>query len=106
MKEMIIIESLAEQGFNAGFADKMLVVTVENKGDVHKVIENRSEQDPKVPVFIKFRDGSAPVYYGMVKTYAALKNKFGGTADAFRWNGDNKMDFEEVEDYLRELHKY
>ena len=103
---MALLESFAELGFSAGFADKMLVVTVTGKGDIHKVIENRSEQDPKIPVFIKFCDGSAPVYYGMVKTYAELLKTFGGTADAFRWNANSRMDFEEVEDFLREIHKY
>lgn len=46
-----------------------------------------------------------PIYYGSVLAIAKIIRKFGcGANMVCCWKADKKIDYEELEDFLRELH--
>ena len=106
MNQVELIEALTAKGYSAGFAGTMLVVTVNNRTDVPGVVQTKVKYSKSLPVFIKFRNGDIePIYYGSVLAIAKIIRKFGGGANMVCcWNADKNIDYEELEDFLRELH--
>lgn len=104
MDELQIIDLLTQKGFNAGFAGKMVIVTVNNKADTPAVLKIcRLYDDGKASILIKFRDGANALYYGKTIERANLFTRFGGSGYGC-WEADKKTDMEDVEDFLRTYH--
>lgn len=106
MNQVELIETLTAKGYSAGFAGTMLVVTVNDRTDIPGVIRTKVKYLKSLPVFIKFRDSSIePTYYGSALAIAKILRKFGcGTDRVCCWKADKKIDYEELEKFLRELH--
>ena len=99
MNQVELIEALTAKGYSAGF-------TVNNRTDVPGVVQTKVKYSKSLPVFIKFRNGDIePIYYGSVLAIAKIIRKFGcGANMVCCWKADKKIDYEELEDFLRELH--
>ena len=101
-----VIEALNAMGFDAQYAGTLLVVTVNNRKDVPTVIKKTVKDAKSLPVFIKFRDQSIePMYYGSALAIAKIIGKFGCGADMVCcWRADKKINYDELEDFLKALH--
>lgn len=106
MNQVELVEALTAMGFDALFAGTLLVVEVNNRKDVPKVIQKTVKNAKSLPVFIKFRDQSIePMYYGSALAIAKIIGKFGCGADMVCcWRADKKINYDELEDFLKALH--
>ncbi len=106
MNQIELVEALTQKGYSAGFSGTLLVVTVNGRPDVPVVVRTKMNYSRSLPVFIKFRNKDIePIYYGSVLAIAKIISKFGcGANMVCCWKADKKIDYEELEDFLRELH--
>ena len=108
MEKNELINVLNAKGFSASFAGTLLVVTVNNRKDVPCVVQTKVKYSKSLPVFIKFNNSDIePIYYGSVLAIAKIISKYDcGANMVCCWKADKKIDYEELEKFLRELHNH